>query len=290
MKMEEDLSPAWPKEEAPEEAREAPSGLQKAVPHNPQADGEGGGPPLEPVHSGFPGHPPQGAASHWVKEEAREGVEGCWEAQWQEFLKKMESPCSSRRSPPFSEEPTPWDNTKAFLDSFEQVAKACQWPREEWVARLLPALSGETKQVFDRMLSRDRVDYGKVKVAILQGDALQREKHRQHFRHFCYQEAEGPTAAYNQLQDLCHGWLKVEIHSKEQILELLILEQFLAILPPEIQSWVWEGSPETCSQAVGLAEEFLQRRREAKDHHGRKVRWWDSGLEGNRTLQIGQEA
>ncbi|KAM6472217.1 uncharacterized protein PHA67_004305 isoform 1-T2 [Liasis olivaceus] len=285
MKMEEDPSPAWPKEEAPEEAGEAPGSLWKAVAHKAQADGEGGGPPLESVRSGFAGHPPQGAVSRWVKEEAREGVAGCWEAQLQEFLKKMESPCSSRRTPALAEEPAPWDNAKAFLDSFEQVAKACHWPREEWVARLVPALSGETQQVFDRMLARDRVDYGKVKAAILQGDALQREKHRQHFRHFCYQEAEGPTAAYNQLQDLCHGWLKVERHSKEQILELLILEQFLAILPPEIQSWVWEGGPETCSQAVSLAEEFLQRRREAKDHRGKKVNIKESSARSSETSQ-----
>uniref|UniRef100_A0A8C5RKZ0 SCAN box domain-containing protein n=1 Tax=Laticauda laticaudata TaxID=8630 RepID=A0A8C5RKZ0_LATLA len=138
------------------------------------------------------------------------------------------------------------------------------------IARLLPALHGKTQQVFDGMVAKDRIDYRKVKAATLQGDALQREKHRQHFQHFCYQEAEGPTAAYNQLQDLCWGWLKVERHSKEQILELLILEQFLAILPMEVQRiWVWECSPETCSQA---AEEFFQHQREAKECCGKQVR------------------
>ncbi|XP_058026557.1 uncharacterized protein LOC131191928 [Ahaetulla prasina] len=267
--MEGNPFPVWPKEEDPEEVGEALGGLQKVVAFKPQAD-EGGSPLLGSVPSGFIGHHPQRTTLHWAKEEAREGATRCWEAQLQMFLKKMESPCSTWRSAPLAEVPTPWDNAKAFLDSFEQVAKACQWPKEEWVARLLPALRGETQQVFDGMLAKDRVDYGKVKAAILQGDTLQREKHRQHFRHFCYQEAEGPTAAYNQLQDLCYGWLKVERHSKEQILELLILEQFLAILPREIQSWVWECSPETCSQAVGLAEEFLQRQREAKDRCGKQ--------------------
>lgn len=272
--MEETPFTVWPKEEDLEEAREALGGLQKVVALKPLADEEGGGGPLlGSVPSGFIGHHPQRTTtSHWVREEAREGVRKCWEAQLQVFLKKMESPCSTWTSAPLAEEPTPWDNAKAFLDSFEQVAKACQWPREEWVARLLPALSEKTQQVFDGMVAKDRIDYGKVKAAILQGDALQREKHRQHFRHFCYQEAEGPTAAYSRLQDLCYGWLKVERHSKEQILELLILEQFLEILPPEIQSWVRECSPETCSQAVGLAEEFLQRQREAKEHCRKQVR------------------
>uniref|UniRef100_A0A670ZG89 Uncharacterized protein n=1 Tax=Pseudonaja textilis TaxID=8673 RepID=A0A670ZG89_PSETE len=141
------------------------------------------------------------------------------------------------------EEPTPWDDPKGFLASFEQVAEACRWPRKEWAARLLPALRGEAEQAFGNLVARDRQDYGKVKAAILHRDALSREKRRQHFRRFHYQEAEGPRGVYNRLQALCRQWLKVERHSKEQILELLILEQFLTVLPPEIQSWVRERGP-----------------------------------------------
>ncbi|KAH0622921.1 hypothetical protein JD844_025818, partial [Phrynosoma platyrhinos] len=80
----------------------------------------------------------------------------------------------------------------------------------------------------------NRGDYGRVKVAILQADAHSREKQRQRFRRFCYREAEGPRGAYGQLRQLGQRWLRVERHSKEQILELLILEQFLAILPSEV--------------------------------------------------------
>ncbi|XP_054833973.1 zinc finger protein 501-like isoform X2 [Eublepharis macularius] len=63
---------------------------------------------------------------------------------------------------------------------------------------------------------------------------------------------------------MCRGWLRVENHSKEQILELLILEQLLTVLPPEIQSRVKESNPESCSQAVDLAEELLLRQQEAE--------------------------
>nr|XP_028576322.1 uncharacterized protein LOC114592363 [Podarcis muralis]XP_028576323.1 uncharacterized protein LOC114592363 [Podarcis muralis] len=176
-----------------------------------------------------------------------------WETQWQDFLKTLEYP------PQILEEPTPWDNTKSFLASFEQVAEACRWPRDDWMAHLLPALSGEAEQIFSNLDTRDRINYDKVKAAILRGDAIIRERQRQNFRCFCYQEAEGPRGVYGRLQQLCGQWLKVERHSKEQILELLILEQFLSILPPEMQSWVGEHGPETCSQAVALAEDFLQR-------------------------------
>ncbi|XP_048347310.1 zinc finger and SCAN domain-containing protein 30-like [Sphaerodactylus townsendi] len=161
--------------------------------------------------------------------------------------------------PQLPEKSTPWDDAKAFLASFEQVAEACQWPQEEWVTRLRPALSGEVELAFFSLEARDRENYGKVKAAVLQGDAIFREA-ASIARCFCYREAEGPRGTYSQLQELCCRWLKVEQPSKEQILELLILERFLTVLPPEIQRWVRECGPDTCSQAVALAEEFLVRR------------------------------
>nr|XP_028576110.1 zinc finger and SCAN domain-containing protein 31-like [Podarcis muralis] len=197
-----------------------------------------------------------------VEEEPGKGL--LWEAQWQEFLKTMESPLPGSGAPYLHGEVAPWDDAKGFLASFERVAEACQWPKGEWVARLLPALRGGAERAFGSLEASDREDYGKVKAAILRGDTTTQEKQRQHFRHFCYQEAEGPREAYGRLQELCRGWLKVDRHTKEQILELLILEQFLAILPPEVQGWVREAGPESCSQAVALAEECLQAQREAE--------------------------
>ncbi|KAM5128912.1 zinc finger protein 75D isoform 1-T1 [Callospermophilus lateralis] len=89
-------------------------------------------------------------------------------------------------------------------------------------------------------------------------ESLRPESARQHFRSFCYLEAPGPLEAVNQLQKLCNQWLRPETHSKEQILDLLVLEQFLTVLPRDIQNWVQKHHPQNVRQAVVLVE-CLQR-------------------------------
>ncbi|XP_037677783.1 zinc finger protein 449 [Choloepus didactylus] len=102
-----------------------------------------------------------------------------------------------------------------------------------------------------------------IQASLNQGSMLQEydddcEVFRQRFRQFQYKEAAGPHEAFNKLWELCCQWLKPKMRSKEQILELLVLEQFLTILPTEIETWVREHCPENRERVVALIED-LQR-------------------------------
>ncbi|MBZ3878501.1 Neurotrophin receptor-interacting factor-like protein [Sciurus carolinensis] len=81
------------------------------------------------------------------------------------------------------------------------------------------------------------------------------EAARWRFRQFQYEESTGPQEALAQLRELCRQWLQPEVHSKEQILELLVLEQFLGALPGKFRTWVESQHPENCQAAAALVED-----------------------------------
>ncbi|XP_043855522.1 piggyBac transposable element-derived protein 1 [Dromiciops gliroides] len=98
-----------------------------------------------------------------------------------------------------------------------------------------------------------------------ENNGLTQEIFRQRFRQFCYQKTTGPRESLSQLWVLCYQWLRPEVHTKEQILELLVLEQFLTILPQELQDLVKKRFPQNGEEVVTMLEELEQQSNEPEE-------------------------
>ncbi|XP_074081266.1 zinc finger protein 445-like [Macrotis lagotis] len=96
--------------------------------------------------------------------------------------------------------------------------------------------------------------YKREEKTSIQGSSPPKQNIFQNFRQFRYCEVSGPREALTRLQDLCWEWLRPEIHTKAQILELVVLEQFLTILPETAQTWVQKHCPESPQEVVTLLE------------------------------------
>lgn len=194
-----------------------------------------------------------------VKQEPEKGLSECWEAQWQAFLNAMQSSGYGWGNVEPSEA-TQQDSIPDFFPSVEkEICPAAKEHRTKQssfqLARKNPGSRSQEGIGGSRSLKKEREEAAKEEAGSM-------ELQRQHFRQFCYPEAEGPREALCRLWYLCHQWLKPEKRTKEQILDLLILEHFLTVLPPEMQSWVKRRNPQTCSQAVALAEDFVLKQQE----------------------------
>ena len=88
------------------------------------------------------------------------------------------------------------------------------------------------------------------------GTGFRQEPLCKRFRQLRCEETTGPREALSRLRELCRQWLQPETHTKEQILELLVLEQFLTILPEELQARLREHHLESGEDAVVFLEDL----------------------------------
>ena len=132
------------------------------------------------------------------------------------------------------------DDVEQYLTTFERLATAYRWPKEQWAVYLVPHLSGKARSAYVAMDINESMDYDNVKEAILAKYEMNEEMYRQRFREPDVRPGETPRELCNRLKDLYKKWVKPAEKTVEEIGEMLILEQYLCTLTPEVKVWVKE--------------------------------------------------
>ncbi len=151
----------------------------------------------------------------------------------------------------------PHDDPEAFVDLFEKTAEACGWARAHWSVRLIPLLTGEAQVAAQQLPVANLLAYDDLKRAILQRVGRSPEQHRQRFRSVELGDNGRPFVLAQQLRDACRKWLMAEPHDVEGVIDLVVLEQFIARLPRRTAEWVQCHRPTSLMQAIQLAEDHL---------------------------------
>ncbi|XP_075768766.1 uncharacterized protein LOC112545836 isoform X2 [Pelodiscus sinensis] len=151
----------------------------------------------------------------------------------------------------------PQDDPEAFLTTFEGVASAARWLPEKWATLLAPYLSGPAQLAYRSLAIPDALNYVKVSEAILDQIGHSPETCRQKFRQEGYRTGDRPRAVAQRLREWANRWLEPEQKTWVQVTEMIVLEQFLHILPRDGQRWVRRNQPATFHEAVALMEAHL---------------------------------
>ena len=153
------------------------------------------------------------------------------------------------------------DDIEAYLTTFERLMSAYNIPKDRWIFKLAPQLSGKAQQAYAALTTEDALEYDGVKAAILRLYDITEETYRQRFREITKNVVESHRDVSIRLGDLANKWLK-GLTTVEQVKEAIVLEQQLYTLGPSVRVWVKERKPKTALEAGQLADDYSEARKQ----------------------------
>lgn len=118
----------------------------------------------------------------------------------------------------------PADDPEAFLHTFEKVAEAAKWSREQWTLILMPCLTGLVQEIVDTMVPEDVKECDKVKATILGTLNLSEEAYQRRFRDLRFKLVSPSRTLMQRMKASAVQWLKPAIRASDQVVELVVAD------------------------------------------------------------------
>ncbi|XP_068214080.1 uncharacterized protein [Palaemon carinicauda] len=182
---------------------------------------------------------------------------------------EQESTSSNLQNRQMKQELSPFDRTKNiklvplfteydpedYIWVFVETANHLNWPAEQWVWLSKPKLSGKAAQVV-RYLD-DTKNYKQVKKAIIDAFFITEEVYRQAFRNLCKSNIQTFLELTSDKLRAFRKWLKyAEVTSLEELMNLMVLEEFKRKLPINVMLYIEDGQEKNLLKAASLADTY----------------------------------
>ncbi|KAM4663490.1 uncharacterized protein O3C94_011742 [Discoglossus pictus] len=154
------------------------------------------------------------------------------------------------------------EDIDAYLHDFERLCQLHEINAADQVPLLVGKLAGRASEAYRTMPDEDSGDYQKVKQAILDRYAITPEAYRQRFRESRKTEKDTHMEWSHRLTRAGKGWVQAaQATTVEDMLQLLLLEQFFQGLTPDLQNWLRDRKPRILTDAARCADEYQDARR-----------------------------
>ncbi|XP_063775447.1 uncharacterized protein LOC134910982 [Pseudophryne corroboree] len=160
--------------------------------------------------------------------------------------------------PTFRENETDIDT---HLQIFENLMGVHGIEPADWPKYLGPSLTGRALEAYRALTPQECGVYAFIKKALLAKFQITAESYRLKFRTL----NKGGTDSYqefaSQLRQACGKWLEGrQASTVEQIVNLIVVEQLMIKMAPEVREWVADRKPSTPEQAAEWADEYIANR------------------------------
>lgn len=113
------------------------------------------------------------------------------------------------------------------------------WPNNVWTILLQCVLPGKARDVYSSLSLSDSSDYDVVKAAVLRAYELVPEAYLQRFRGCSKQDKQTFVEFAKEKENLFDWWCtSLGVNTKEQLRDLIILEEFKKLLPSTLTNRV----------------------------------------------------
>ncbi|XP_078246113.1 uncharacterized protein LOC140706737 isoform X2 [Pogona vitticeps] len=157
------------------------------------------------------------------------------------------------------------DDPEAYLHTFERVAVAAGWPREQWTLILIPCLTGLLQEVVDTLSTQEASQYESVKRAILRTLNLTEETYRKRLRDLKWKPGSHPRTVAQRMRANALRWLKPNGEDGERVVDLIVMEQLVQTLGAGAKNWIQRNNPKTLEKAISLLEDYSMTEEAAKE-------------------------
>ncbi|XP_042329940.1 uncharacterized protein LOC121934032 [Sceloporus undulatus] len=150
----------------------------------------------------------------------------------------------------------PQDDAEAFINTFERIATAAKWPRDQWALLLAPCLTGPAQEAVDTLPPTDAKDYDRVKEVILHTLNISEDTYRRRLRELRWAPGLHPRTLGQKVKANALRWLKPAVRSATEVAEQIMIEQYVMALPSSARNWVRCHRPQALDEAMLLMEAF----------------------------------
>lgn len=154
------------------------------------------------------------------------------------------------------------DNLDTYLSRFERYATAQCWPRASWATNLSALLTGKALDTYSRLSDTEALDYDTLKGALLKRYDITSEEYRKKLRSARPDSGETASQFIYRMRVYLKKWLALAGYQEtlENLIELVIIEQFYDSCLKEMAVFIRERKPKSLDELSEVADRFIEAR------------------------------